>query len=99
MKQQSPIKITDTISTVELNIESVAFGGKGVSRLDGKVYFVNDVIEGDIVKALVVEEGKRYVEAELVEIIKPSPYRGTSECPYSVECGGCQWQGVDYQKQ
>lgn len=84
---------------LELKIDNTAFGGKGVARHDGKVFFVEDALEGDIVKAQLVEDNDRYATAKAVEILTPSPWRGPSECKFSHECGGCQWQGVPYEQQ
>jgi len=88
---------TPTIITV--TIESVAFGGKGVARLDGKVYFVEDGIAGDVVRVQVTKDSGRYAEGTIVGILTPSPHRGPSPCQWSTSCGGCQWMGVPYEKQ
>ena len=93
--QQSP----DIYPEIELKIDSMAFGGKGIARHDGKVYFVEDGIEGDQVLASVTEVTDRYNEARVKSIIKPSDFRGPSPCAVSDQCGGCQWQGVPYGQQ
>lgn len=85
--------------SIELQIDSMAFGGKGVGRSSGKVYFVEGGIEGDVARVEVLQTSERYDEAKVVEIVKPSPHRGKSLCPVSEVCGGCQWQGVPYAKQ
>lgn len=86
-------------SSIDLTITSTAFGGKGVARHDGKVYFVEDAIEGDMVRAQVTEDTDRYANAKIAEILTPSPWRGKSPCRFSQDCGGCQWQGVPYDQQ
>jgi len=84
---------------VEIRVESMAFGGKGVGRQDGKVYFIEDGIEGDLAEVSVTEANPRYNECRITKLIEPSPHRGKSMCPVSHVCGGCQWQGVPYLKQ
>lgn len=84
---------------VELRIESTAFGGKGVARNSGKVFFVDGGIEGDLLLAKITEQSDRYNEAIIQKLLEPSPHRGPSPCPVSDICGGCQWQGVPYSKQ
>jgi len=84
---------------VEIRVESMAFGGKGVGRQDGKVYFIEDGIEGDLAEVVVTEATPRYNECRITKLIEPSPHRGKSMCPVSDVCGGCQWQGVPYPKQ
>jgi 23S rRNA (uracil1939-C5)-methyltransferase len=84
---------------VELTIDSMAFGGKGVGRRDGKVYFVEDAIEGDTAIVSVSSETDRYNEARVTRLVKPSSHRGSSPCAVSDVCGGCQWQGIPYAQQ
>jgi 23S rRNA (uracil1939-C5)-methyltransferase len=82
-----------------LTIDSVAFGGKGVARVDGKVWFVQDTVPGDVVRAEVTMDSGRYCDARAIEILTPSPARGTVPCAVATECGGCQWLGVEYSQQ
>ena len=95
----SSINNDSTQDTLDLSIDTVAFGGSGIGRIDNKVYFVPDAVPGDLVKVKVVEEKKKYCTANIVSFIKKSPLRAPSPCPYSHECGGCQWIEIDYQKQ
>jgi len=84
---------------VDLNIEDVAFGGKGVGRESGKAVFVPYTIEGETVSAEIVREKKQFAEAELVEVKESSPYRVMPECPYFARCGGCAYQHISYEHQ
>ena len=84
---------------VDLRIEDVAFGGKGVAREQGKAVFVPYTIEGEMVSAEIVREKKQFAEADLVEVKQSSPNRVAPECPYFGRCGGCAYQHVDYQHQ
>ena len=61
--------------TVELQIEDIAFGGKGVGRLDGKAVFVPFTIAGERIQARIVREKKNFVEADLLEVLAASPKR------------------------
>jgi len=84
---------------VELQIDRVAFGGQGIARLDGMVIFVNGVVPGDRVRALIFRKKKAYAEAKIEEILVPSSDRIQAPCPYFGTCGGCQWQHVTYERQ
>src|SRR5438874_6012432 len=84
---------------VDLRIEDVAFGGKGVGRESGKAVFVPYTIEGETVSAEIVREKKQFAEAELVEIKERSPHRVAPECPYFGRCGGCVYQHISYEHQ
>src|SRR5882724_5964842 len=93
-----PVEIFD-MRVVDLKIEDVAFGGKGVGREQGKATFVPYTIEGELVSAEIVREKKQFAEAELVEVKESSPHRVTPECPYFGRCGGCAYQHIDYEHQ
>jgi len=84
---------------VDLKIEDVAFGGKGVAREQGKAVFVPYTIEGETVSAEIVREKKQFAEAELVEVKESSPNRVAPQCPYFGRCGGCAYQHIDYEHQ
>lgn len=83
----------------EVDITAVAFGGKGIARCHDKVYFVDGAVEGDRVLIKPTSESKRYGEAVIEQMITPSPFRSPPLCPVAEPCGGCQWMGVDYEKQ
>jgi 23S rRNA (uracil1939-C5)-methyltransferase len=87
------------VRVVDLKIEDIAFGGKGVGREQGKAVFVPYTIEGELVSAEIVREKKQFAEAELVEVKENSPHRVTPECPYFGRCGGCAYQHVEYEHQ
>ena len=84
---------------VDLKIEDIAFGGKGVGREQGKAVFVPYTIEGELVSAEIVREKKQFAEAELVEVKESSPHRVIPGCPYFSHCGGCAYQHIDYEHQ
>ncbi len=84
---------------VDVRIEDIAFGGKGVGRERGKAVFVPYTIEGEIVSAEIVREKKQFAEAELVEVKESSPHRAEPQCPYFGRCGGCAYQHIDYEHQ
>jgi 23S rRNA (uracil1939-C5)-methyltransferase len=80
-------------------IESMAFKGYGVSRMDGKVVFIPYSAIGDEGWVEIVEEKKTYATGKLIEILAPSSWRVEPPCPYFGTCGGCQWQHIDYAQQ
>jgi 23S rRNA (uracil1939-C5)-methyltransferase len=85
--------------TIELNIDKMAYGGRGIGRLGGFVVFLRGVVPGDRVRARIYRKKKGYAEASLVELIEPSPDRVQAPCLYSGYCGGCQWQHIRYEAQ
>ena len=84
---------------VTLTITDLAFGGEGVARLDEFVVFVPFVIVGEEVEAEITEVKKNFARARLVRVVRPSPHRVTPKCRYFGDCGGCQYQHIDYLSQ
>jgi len=84
---------------VDLRIEDIAFGGKGVARDQGKAVFVPCTIEGELVSAEIIREKTQFAEAGLVEVKESSSLRVTPQCPYFGRCGGCAYQHIDYEHQ
>jgi len=83
----------------ELNISDMAFGGRGVAKVDGFTIFVDRTTPLDRVRARIYKKKKNYAEAGVVELLSPSPFRIDPPCRYSGYCGGCKWQFLDYNKQ
>jgi 23S rRNA (uracil1939-C5)-methyltransferase len=80
---------------LELKIDSLAFGGAGVARLDGYVVFVQGGIPGDRVKAVVSKSKRAYAEARAVEIVAPSQERIDPVADHP----GAPWQVLPYERQ
>jgi 23S rRNA (uracil1939-C5)-methyltransferase len=84
---------------IELKIDSLAFGGAGVARNEGTVYFVKNSAPGDHAKVMITQRKKKHKEGVVDSIISPSPFRVKPPCPYFGNCGGCSWQHIDYAEQ
>ena len=84
---------------VEVDITDMAFGGKGLTRIDGMAVFVDQTVPGDRVEARIVKKRKQYAEARVLALIRPSEDRVPAPCPYSGYCGGCKWQFLRYDRQ
>jgi len=82
--------------TLVLPVGSIAFGGRGVARVEDFVIFVTGAVPGDVVRASVTKTKKRYAEARLLELVEPSPDRIGPRCGSFGTCGGCTWQNLDY---
>lgn len=82
-----------------LEIESIAFGGHGVGRVEGFVIFVPFTAPEDVVEVEIVERKKKFARGRLLKIIKPSPQRTEPLCRYYGRCGGCSYQHIDYEHQ
>ncbi|MGH9522445.1 MAG: 23S rRNA (uracil(1939)-C(5))-methyltransferase RlmD [Terriglobales bacterium] len=91
---------------MQLTIEKLIYGGDGLARLPsgdaaraGKAVFVPFTIPGERVEARIVEEKPGFARARVEQIVERSPERIEPGCPYFGECGGCQYQHLDYDGQ
>jgi 23S rRNA (uracil1939-C5)-methyltransferase len=83
-----------------LDVESLAYGGKGVARRNGYVVFVADALPGDRVTAEVTKAKRSYAEASARAIVRESPDRVPPRCDHGGEpCPGAPWQGLAYEEQ
>jgi 23S rRNA (uracil1939-C5)-methyltransferase len=80
---------------LELTVDSLAFGGAGVARLNGYVVFVQDGVPGDRVRAEVGSAKRAYAQARAVEILEPSPERIEPLAAHP----GAPWQVLPYERQ
>jgi len=65
------------------------------SSSKGWVVMVPNVIPGETVQCRVFRNHKSYSDADLLQIIEPSPQRIQPKCALFGECGGCQYQHVE----
>lgn len=86
-------------SIVEVEIDSAAYKGKGVGRLNGQAIFVPNTAPGDRVSVRVVKKKKSYLEGKLLEVLDPGEDRIEPKCQHAAACGGCNWQHIPYNKQ
>ncbi|MFP3983643.1 MAG: 23S rRNA (uracil(1939)-C(5))-methyltransferase RlmD [Desulfurivibrionaceae bacterium] len=83
-----------------LTIEKIVSGGYGLGRLpDGIVVLVPRVLPGEEVRVRPVRRRKNYIEARLIEVIRPSSLRVEPDCPYYGRCGGCDFQHLGMEDQ
>ena len=84
---------------LELTVDSLAYGGNGVARLDGFVVFVRRGLPGDTVRARVTKVQRRHAEAITTEVIAAGPQRVEAPCAHYPACGGCRFQDLAYDAQ
>ena len=84
---------------IGLAIDSLAFGGRGVARVDGFVIFVEGALPGDTVLARVTRSKRSFAEARTVTLLSASAGRVKPRCRHFGVCGGCSWQSLAYPTQ
>ena len=86
-------------SEIKTNIEKLVYGGDGFTHIGSRACFVANAVPGDEIIAEIKNIKKQYVNASIKKIITKSTKRITPPCPYHMNCGGCQWQHIDYNYQ
>jgi 23S rRNA (uracil1939-C5)-methyltransferase len=81
---------------VDLTISDLAFGGKGVAKLEKFVVFVETAVPGDEIQARLLKVRGNYAEAGIEKLVTPSAHRVAPACEHFDYCGGCKWQHLDY---
>lgn len=82
-----------------ITISDLAFGGDGVGRHEDLVIFVPFTCPGERVDVKIIEVKRHFARGILAHVIDASPERVAPKCPYFGECGGCQYQHLDYNAQ
>jgi len=84
---------------LELRVDSLAYGGSGVTRHDGFVVFVRGGVPGDDVRARITKVKRGFAEGIVTEVVTPSPSRVEAPCRHFGVCGGCRFQDLAYDVQ
>jgi tRNA/tmRNA/rRNA uracil-C5-methylase (TrmA/RlmC/RlmD family) len=92
---------------MELSISTLTNLGIGLGRVDlgggddnrKWVVMVAFALPGERVRVRVFRNHANYSEADLVEVLDPSPQRIEPRCPLFGRCGGCQYQNLEYAEQ
>ncbi len=91
---------------LELEIATLTNLGIGLARVPHPsdpesrwVVMVPFALPGERVRARVFRNHKNYSEADLIEVLTPSPDRIAPRCDLFGRCGGCQYQHLAYPAQ
>ena len=88
-----------TGSVHRAEIDSIATGGAGVARLEGRVVFIPRTVPGDSVRFRISEDKGRFLRGEIEEIESPGASRREPPCPHWASCGGCPLQQMSPETQ
>ncbi|MCM1122120.1 MAG: 23S rRNA (uracil(1939)-C(5))-methyltransferase RlmD [Eubacterium sp.] len=84
---------------VPVTIEDIGNDGEGIGKADGYTLFVKDAVIGDVIEARITKCKKNYGYARVEKVVTPSPFRVEPKCPFHRQCGGCQMQAMQYERQ
>ena len=94
--EQGNFKKNDIVTVA---IEDIGNDGEGIGRADGYTLFVKDAVIGDTVKVRITKCKKNYGYGRVEKVVTPSPFRVVPRCPFYRQCGGCQIQAMQYERQ
>ena len=84
------------MENIELEIIDYGYNGEGVSKKNGKVFFLPKTIVGEKVEAEIVKANSKFSFCRLLKIVDASSKRKLPPCPYYHICGGCNFQHISY---
>jgi 23S rRNA (uracil1939-C5)-methyltransferase len=84
---------------LEVRIETIAAGGAGLARVEGKPIFIKGVIPGERIVCRITKDHRSWAQAEALEIPEASPERVKPVCGVYEKCGGCNLQHMTYNAQ
>jgi len=84
-------------------IETLAYGGDGLARVEGRVVFVPGTLAGETVRVRVVQVKPNFARAALCDVVEPSPLRIAPCCRVAdgdtgelCQVPGCVYDHLDY---
>lgn len=87
------------METMQIALESMAYGSDAVGHSDGKAVFVAGGVPGDVVEVEVTSEEKSFSRGTVLRVVEPSEDRVEPPCPFAAVCGGCPWASMSYPAQ
>lgn len=83
----------------EVNIISNTNLGDGVGRIENKPIYIKNAVSKDKLEVKITRVNKKYLQGEIVKIVKESEDRVKPLCPYFTKCGGCIFWNVNITKE
>lgn len=87
-------KSKKTTACRQVKIQSLDYQGLGVAKIEGKTWFIENVLPGEEIEMRPIDEKRQYGHGKAVKILKKSSERQLPSCAVYRECGGCQMQHI-----
>ena len=84
---------------ISMKVERLDHYGRGISYIDGKITFVENALDNEMVDIKNIKENKKYNEAIVTNLISKSKDRVVPKCKYYNLCGGCSIEHMSVNKQ
>lgn len=85
--------------TLNVSIEKLDHFGNGLTKVENQYIFVKNALPKEKVRIEITNVKKKFLNANMIEVITPSIDRVSVPCPYYEFCGGCQVMHQVYLKQ
>ena len=82
---------------LEIEVQSLAYGGMGLAKVDDFVVFVKNGIPGQRVLVLIYKKKKGFAEARIIKVLKQSPLATEARCDHYWICS--KLQTLSYEEQ
>ena len=79
---------------IQFFVEKLGPAGFGIAHLEGEEILLPRTLEGEVVLASLERRERGRWRGQVVEILEPSPHRRKAGCPWSGQCGGCDFEHV-----
>lgn len=95
------VKLDKKINSRTTLIHGLSHDGRGIGTIENKTTFISGALPGESVTCRITQKRSTYNEAQLLEVVTPSPERATPPCAHFGLCGGCSLQhmSIDTQAQ
>ncbi|KAA3623248.1 MAG: 23S rRNA (uracil(1939)-C(5))-methyltransferase, partial [Proteobacteria bacterium] len=87
------------MTLLEGRVDDLSHDGRGVVRVDGKVFFVEGALPGEWVSFVRQKRSRKHEIGRLEQIVERSPDRVEPPCEYFGTCGGCAIQHLSSEGQ
>jgi 23S rRNA (uracil1939-C5)-methyltransferase len=84
---------------ISLKIKRLGINGEGIGYYKKTIVFIPGALPKEEVSAEITKVSPRFLEGQLLKIIKPAAERVIPPCPVYETCGGCQLQHLAYPSQ
>lgn len=85
--------------TLTVTVDTLATGGKALTRLNGLVIFIDRGLPGQTVEITITKKKKRFAEAVCNKVVHEISDQIPPRCKHFGVCGGCLWQNMPYDAQ
>ena len=82
---------------LEVGVQSLAYGGMGLAKVDDFVVFVKNGIPGQRVLVLIYKKKKGFAEARIIKVLEQSPLATKARCDHYWICS--KLQTLSYEEQ